>query len=117
MYLWDRKHIKDLIAYLNSMDKNENTSEIIETEIELLTFIKARFHALESYKDVMWDDDEKYSLVSSYTDITNDILNKGYHLDNFSKEKYRRIESSRKDILEFARNNIKNIDNNDIIII
>ena len=110
MYLWDRKHINELINYLNSMPQNENTSEVIETELEILNFIKARFHALETYKDVMWEDEEKYESVSIYTDITNEILNKGYHLDDITKEKYKRIDSSRKDILAFTRDNIKNID-------
>ena len=110
MYLWDRKHINELINYLNSMPQNENTSEVIETELEILNFIKARFHALETYKDVMWEDEEKYESVSIYTDITNEILNKGYHLDDITKEKYKRIDSSRKNILAFTRDNIKSID-------
>lgn len=110
MYLWDRKHINDLIEYLNSIDKNENNKEIIEEELELLNFLKAIFHGIESYKDVMFEDEYKYEKVKKYTNLTNDILNKGYHLDDINKEKYKKIESSRKDILAFTRDNIKNID-------
>ena len=110
MYLWDRKHIKELIKYLNSIDKNENTIDEIETDLEILNFIKAMFHGLESYKTVMLEDEEKYELVSYFTDITNEILNKGYHLDDITKEKYKRIDSTRKDILAFTKDNIKNID-------
>ena len=110
MYLWDRKHINELINYLKSMPQNENTNEVIETDLEILNFIKAIFHSIENYKTVMLDDEEKYETVSIYTDITNGILNKGYHLDDITKEKYKRIESSRKDILAFTRDNIKNID-------
>jgi len=58
----------------------------------------------------MYNDKYDYGSIKKHTDIINSIFKKEYHLDNITKEKYKKIESSRKDILLFTKDNIKNID-------
>lgn len=111
MYKWDKNFINYLINYLYSLNSD---LDAIKDDIEILLNINEYRISKdnEAILDNLFYEDEEYEDSKKYSDIIKKISLKYYTNKKENEIRYKTIDSSKKDILLFTRDNIKNINKN-----
>lgn len=108
MYKWNRKEINSLIDYLK--DVNSDLIEVKE-DIDVLKELKYKFFIDTDkirIKQNLHSENDDYIFLKEYDSLLDPIIYK-YWEENVDLNHFRPILSSKEDILDFTRTNIRNI--------
>ena len=110
-YTWNKKELKKIINYIKTIDSEH---EEINTTINILNNIKKSYKLKDNKKENKNQENDEYNYLKTYNPIIDEIIKNNNDIFNYDTNyiEFKKIYSSKKDILLFTYDMLKTINEN-----